>query len=295
MASLGLSKQLDKLHIAALVLTSTLRCTVRRVSSKVREERLSKYLVLKKVANKSRDDKPLVLLFDWLYAKPSALTKYCNLYHEQGMDVLLIKGRLRHFLWPPYGFKLADSVLEYTTEELVDSKRLIIHAFSIGAYNYTLTMIRASNEARFNQFRRKVIGQVFDSAVIGTYDNMSTGIAASFTKNKIIQHATLLTMNTYYNLTRKHTRDKYDEFMHCLIHNPIVVPTLIFYALNDPMCDSAAMQALISTWERNFPKLVADVKCWERSVHAAHLKLHEYEYRKVWDKFIQNILANYNV
>ena len=271
------------------VSVSPIRQAASKASFDIKEERISKHMLLKKLTHGSRGDKPLVLMFDWLYAKPSAVAKYCNLYHSKGMDVLVINGKLQHFLWPPIGFKLANSVLEYLTKARSGKEKFLVHAFSIGAYNYTLMLIHASGEKKFKHLRANTVGQVLDSIVIGTYDNMSTGIASTFTPNKAVRSLTLFFMNTYYNLTRKHTRDRYDEYVHYFIHNPVEVPTLIFYSLNDPMCDTKAMRNLINTWRTNFPELDVAAKSWKKSVHAAHIKYHEQEYLESWENFIRKI------
>lgn len=275
---------------------SVLRIWSRSASStsskyKIKEERISRNMLLRRLDHGSRDDKPLVLMFDWLFAKPGALAKYCNLYHGKGMDVIVINGKLRHFLWPPTGFKLVDDVLDYIMKERSGREKLLVHAFSIGAYIYTLMMIHASSVEKYRQFKTNVVGQVFDSIVIGNYDNMSTGIASTFTRNKAVKSSTLCIMNAYYNMTRKHTRDKYDEFVHYFIHNPIQVPTLVLYALNDPMSDPQAVENMISTWRNKFSSFDVKEKCWEKSVHAAHIKFHEQEYVENWEEFMRKIVS----
>lgn len=257
----------------------------------VKEERISKNMLLRTLGHESRDDMPLVLMFDWLFAKPGALAKYCNLYHGKGMDVIVINGKLRHFLWPPTGFKLVDDVLDYVMKERSCRERFLVHAFSIGAYIYTLMMIHACDVEKYRQFKTNVVGQVFDSIVIGNYDNMSTGIASTFTRNKVVKTSTLCLMNAYYNMTRKHTRDRYDEFVHYFIHNPIQVPTLVLYSLNDPMSDPQAVGNMINTWKNKFPSFDVEEKFWEQSVHAAHIKFHEKEYVENWEEFMQKIVS----
>ena len=248
-------------------------------------------MLLNKLENGLGNEKPLVLLFDWLFAKPAALAKYCDLYHRKGMDVLIINGRLIHFLWPPTGFKLVDHVLDYLLNGRADKDTFVVHAFSIGAYIYTLMMIQASEVEAFRPFRTRVVGQVFDSVVIGNYDNMSTGIASTFTANKAVRNSTLFLMNLYYNSTRKHTRDKYDEFVRHFIDSPIQVPTVVFYALNDPMSDPKALENMINIWKKDFPAFDVQTKSWEKSVHAAHLKFHEQDYLETWEKYIRNVVS----
>ena len=257
---------------------------------RVEENRISKNMILKKLESRPGSDRPLVLLFDWLFAKPTALKKYCELYHKKEMDVLVINGKLRHFLWPPTGIKLAEHVLDYILNGRSGKDTFLVHAFSIGAYVYTLMMIQASHDEKFRPFRDRVLGQVLDSIVIGSYDNMSSGIASTFTANKTLKNSTLFLMNLYYNSTRKHTRDRYDEFVAHFIHSPIQVPTLVFYALNDPMSDPTALENMLTVWRRDLPPFDVQTKSWAKSVHAAHLKYHERDYKETLEKFIQKVV-----
>lgn len=124
-------------------------------------------------------NKPLVLLFQWLYAKPSDVKKYCALYHDIGLDVLAVRGKISHFLWLPEGVKLAAELFCYLKEFRPPDEKILIHASSLGAYNYTIALMATEDEAskEYQNFRERVVGQIFDSVVIGTYEDMSEGIA----------------------------------------------------------------------------------------------------------------------
>lgn len=124
-------------------------------------------------------NKPLVLLFQWLYAKPHEVRKYCALYHEIGLDVLAVRGKISHFLWLPEGVKLAAELFCYLERHRPPNEKLLVHASSLGAYNYTITLMATENEAskEYQNFRERVVGQIFDSIVIGTYEDMSEGLS----------------------------------------------------------------------------------------------------------------------
>lgn len=123
-------------------------------------------------------NKPLVLLFLWLYAKPAHVAKYRALYHDIGLDVLTVRGKLSHFLWPPESFKLSDELFSFVKGGRPADEKILIHAFSLGAYNYTINMKESEvKPEESGHFRDRVIGQIFDSIVIGTYESMSKGIA----------------------------------------------------------------------------------------------------------------------
>lgn len=260
-------------------------------ASSVTQTQISKLLT-----RRSRDDqdkllgnqpRKLVLLFDWLYAKPAAVERYCDLYHARGLDVLTVNGRLVHFLWPPEGYKLAKEILAYldTTEE-----DLIVHAFSVGAYIYTLCLMLAQREPeKFGHFRDRVKGQIFDSVVIGSYDHMSTGMTVALPGNNVMKKPILKVMDTYYNMTKQSTRDEFDRLVDLFKSQPIMVPTLLFYSYNDPMCYVPAMEEMIENWRRNLPDFDVKGKCWEDSIHAAHLKFHTEEYLESWNELMAKI------
>ena len=187
-------------------------CFARLLSytSEVRETQISKHIKLREVTPKDnlkgdgQDKNPnLVLLFDWLYAKPTHLDRYCQLYHNLGLDVLTVHGKLVQFLWPPTGVKLGEDLMGYLLDTRQGNDRILVHAFSVGAYNYTICLWRALEDPdKFGKFRSLVCGQIFDSIVIGTYDNMSTGIAEALSPST--RKPVVKLMDTYYHMTKKH-------------------------------------------------------------------------------------------
>ena len=240
-------------------------------------------------------NKSLVVLYNWLYANQSALNKYCDLYHNIGLDVLTVRGKLVHFLWPPRGEELAKTLLTYLLQERPKDEKLFIHAFSVGAYNYTICeTIALEKKDEFGLFRDKVIGQIFDSIVLGTYENMSTGIAAALHDSGVLTKPLISIMDLYYQATNKQTKEVYDKLVTNFKEDPIVVPTLIYFSHDDPMCHVATMEEMISKWNRNFPNFDVSVKSWENSVHAAHLKFHQQEYIDCWWKLINKVMENKN-
>lgn len=153
----------------------------------LKETKLTQNLILYQVQTKEGNatkqlksdtrKKPFVIIFNWLYAKSSSMQKYSRLYHDLGLDVLSVQGNLAHFLWPPKGFKLSCELLNYLKEYRPPEEEFFIHAFSVGAYNYTIAMQHAAEKpSESGDFRQRVCGQIFDSIVIGTYENMSKGI-----------------------------------------------------------------------------------------------------------------------
>ncbi|XP_076101402.1 uncharacterized protein LOC143071154 [Mytilus galloprovincialis] len=237
--------------------------------------------------------KPLVIVFEWLYANQNALNKYCELYHDIGLDVLTVRGKLVHFLWPPRGEIFARTLLNYLLNERPRDEQIFIHAFSVGAYNYTICETLAlESYTQFGSFRDKVIGQVFDSIVIGTYENMSTGIAAALHDSGVLTKPIIAIMDAYYKTTNKKTKEVYDKLVQNFKEDPVVVPTLMYFSHNDPMCHVPTMTEMVSDWNNKFPQFDVTVKSWEESIHAAHLKFHKEEYLVSWWELINKVIQN---
>lgn len=276
---------LHKPHAAAVTLR--LRHQTKQIQQRqwystmeVTKTQISKQLTLrevKRIDQSEKKEKPLVIMFHWLYAKEPALNKYCELYHQRGLDVLTVKGRLIHFLWPPQGNVLADEIFDCLGTRCADKEMYIIHAMSIGAYLYDICMLKSFYDATGCKFRERVIGQIFDSIVIGTYDNMSIGIGEALPGGRIMRKPIISLMDLYFDLTKKTTKDEYDRLVTFFKENPILVPTQIYYSFNDPMCNKVVMEQMIEKW-RELSDFDLSIQSWEKSVHAAHLKFHEEDY-----------------
>ena len=63
---------------------------------------------------------PLVLFFPWLGATSGAIAKYCELYHQKGWDVLLVKSTAKHFLFPPNAKVLVTELAKYILSNEVE-------------------------------------------------------------------------------------------------------------------------------------------------------------------------------
>lgn len=291
-------------HISkCLVLNKGIFITRPVTTNSIKTTQISPLLTLREVdpnkppensRNFRAKNKPLVVLYDWLYANQTAVNKYCDLYHDIGLDVLRVKGKLVHFLWPPRGEELAQTLMKYLLERPKDEK-LFIHAFSVGAYNYTICeTIALENKAQFGLFREKVMCQIFDSIVLGTYENMSKGIASALHDSGVLTKPVIALLDAYYSVTNKKTKEVYDKLVKNFKEDPVVVPTLLYFSRDDPMCDVAAMEEMIARWSRDFPHFDVSVKSWDQSVHAAHLKFHREEYLECWWNFVQKVIVNDN-
>ncbi|XP_061193239.1 uncharacterized protein LOC133201449 [Saccostrea echinata] len=257
---------------------------VNKETPKVVKNRLSKRLVLRTVQPSERKSRDLVLLFEWLYPNSKAVDKYCMLYHELGLNVLTIHGQLQHFLWPSQSAKLSQELLTFLKHKRnPEEDKYIVHAFSVGAYNFTTCSMQATSQRKdFGFFRDNIRAQIFDSIVAGSYDHMSTGIGEAFSLPRPLRKPLQITMDSFYKLTKKHTTNIYDDMVNHFWQCPVKVPTLLIYSENDPMCDPSYMENRMTKWQKDFPDFDVTSVSWKKSVHAAHIKIHPEDYMRHW-------------
>lgn len=256
-------------------------------SSSITVKTISKQLHLRSVTTNDKNKKHLVLMYEWLFATPQAVNKYCDLYHQQGHDVMVIKGSLLDFIWPPTGYKMSEQILNHLGKERNQEETYIVHAFSVGAYIYSLNLMLTKRQPeKFGFFRENIRGQVFDSIVLGSYHHMSTGIALALPGTKAVKSPILWLMNNYYEMTKKTTKEEYDKLVDMIKEEPLSVPTLVFFSHDDPMCDVPTMNKMLDDWLTNGYDVTS--VSWPKSVHAAHLKYHPKDYNNAFLQYLAN-------
>ncbi len=261
-----------------------------------RSVRISSSLTLRRAVN-NRDlntcrNNPLVLLFPWLEAPQKAVDKYLELYNDKGWDVLLVRSSAKHFLWPSNAKQVVQELLEYVSSKEVLQERtdFIVHSMSIGAFIYTVTFIELQEHAKkYQEFTRKLQGQIFDSIVIGGSQQMGKGLADSASKGLLGRLSIRALFAVYLLATKKWTADYYDYTVQRFIEKPVPIPTLMFYSLDDPNCSSYAILNVIGNWRACYPQMRVKYKSWRKSVHAAHLLMHREEYVSELDNFLASI------
>ena len=96
--------------------------------------------------------------------------------------------------------------------------------------------------------------------------------------NETFRRMVLQTVNVYYHITHKVTKSTYNKLVQHFKEEPVPIPTLFFYAENDPVCDTKALEDMINEWRSKKPGFEVTVVSWPKSIHAAHLKEHREEY-----------------
>ncbi|XP_013379494.1 uncharacterized protein LOC106150985 [Lingula anatina] len=266
-------------------------------TSEMEKIKISDHLILRQTIDQTKNQsggkaRPLVLFFPWMNAKAAAVQKYCDIYHERGMDVLIVSSSAKHFLWPESAGPLAAEVLDYTKKHHIH-RPLLIHGLSIGAYFFTVCLMQMiMNPQKYKQLEQQICGQIYDSLTVGSVQRMALGIAKSITNNQTLSSSIKGSILTYFALTHSHTVAQYDKLIALFKEKPHRSPALLFYSLDDPMCDPDSMADIIDTWN----KLGMSVthKCWERSKHAGHLKQHTADYIQTLDTFLRQLTFDIN-
>ena len=121
-------------------------------------------------------DRPLLLLFPWMGARPQALAKYFQAYSRTGCDMLAVETEISAFLWPRWGLDYGATVLELLQSERFASRPLLVHASSIGGFTFTQVLVHLSRDTRrYRGFAERIEGQVYDSLVLGSVERMAIG------------------------------------------------------------------------------------------------------------------------
>lgn len=231
----------------------------------------------------------LVIFFSWLGASEKAISKYFELYHSLGYDILHVPGNVKHFAWPPTSVSLARTVLDYVCTELSHYRFLLIHSTSIGSYNYTSCLMEMNrNPVKYWNFNLRLVGNVFDSITYGSYERMRIGVSYGLTKSSFIRVLLQQLFALYFIVTKSTTVDFYKEGMKTFNENQAEVPSIFFYCKNDPLCDHSLIDDMVSDWRMRMSPPVLSV-CWDSSVHAGHLFKQKDEYLTYHKSFMEAV------
>ena len=203
------------------------------------------------------------------------------MYTSRGYDVLVVKPKPIHLMWPSNARLLAREVLDYLH---TDTRSVVIHAFSVSTHVYA-EMLQIMNEdpATYKPIKDRVLGQVFDSCALsedgldGIYDAATTNSFTHFLLKRLIE--------TYFWFTRKYTLDTILKINHMLTENPVKSPALVVFSKDDPISTAKDNEALIAHWRNTLGKDVY-VMSWENSSHVAHLQKHRDEYVQAIQNFL---------
>ena len=251
---------------------------------------LKNEFVIRQAAKSDKPDRQtLVIIYGFYGASDRALQKYSAIYHDYGFDVLPVRSHLKHFAWPKYSIDLANQTLTYLHDNCLGYDTFLVHAFSMGAYNFTVCLSTMYNNPKlYSVIQNKISGIVYDSLAIGSLEGMVYGVAAGISENKLVQWAIPPTMSLYFYLTHRHTVAIYDYYLNIAEKSPLQVPTLLFYCKNDQLSRYDTIESWMQGWRQMYSFPIYG-KVWDKSRHAAHLMVHEAEYLQGLDTFVKSV------
>ncbi|XP_077328023.1 transmembrane protein 53-A-like isoform X1 [Lithobates pipiens] len=236
----------------------------------------------------SQTPRPLLLFLPWMGSNAKSYEKYIQLYFKLGFDVFVAESSLSHFLWPRAGLEYAKRLLNLLMgQEDLSSRRLFVHAMSVGGYLFAQMLVCSSKEQR--ELLERVHGQVFDSLVMGSTKRMATGVARMIS-SPLLEPLVVRGMLLYFSLLKGQTTDYYERGIQTFLEKPLHSPALFFYCLNDPLCDHVVLEEFMQSWEKQGIKVQG--KKWQDSVHAGHLRKYTEEYTDTLNSFISSLLNN---
>ena len=64
------------------------------------------------------------------------IAKYCDIYLNRGLPVLVVPSRTKHWVWPPCSIRLDEDLMEYLDYEASECSHYLIHTIYMGSYNF---------------------------------------------------------------------------------------------------------------------------------------------------------------
>ncbi|XP_033634587.1 uncharacterized protein LOC117295907 isoform X1 [Asterias rubens] len=241
--------------------------------------------------HKYKDDTntPLVLLMPWATATERALDRFRTLYARQGFNVITAYAtHPKLYMWPQTAVPVAAEISNYLITK-TDASPIVVHAFSIGAYIYSVLLARVMEHSReFRKLQPRIHGQVFDSIVIGTLKEQRYGLSQILAKSWLLRQVIFSATSLYFYLTRSYTVAHYDRFIDIFWNNPFKTSVLCIYSSQDPMCKTESMERLIDLWKVRTGN-VPHFKQFDGSHHAECLRNFPEEYEDCLVKYLNTL------
>lgn len=199
--------------------------------------------------------------------------------------MLFVSSYVRHLLWPRSSIRLGEDLMEYLNQEASEYSHFIIHAISMGAYNFSVFTFEVLSKCseKYGHIKLKIKAIVYDSIgfSIGSSDSMINGVlnlmGLHMFSNPYLQRLFSRLMAAYFYFMHNCISLRFEYWAHMLQTKPLEVPTLFFYSKNDPVTNFKDIHELVTGYRRigSFPVLY---KCWFESRHAAHLMVNTTDY-----------------
>ncbi|KAI8498419.1 hypothetical protein Bbelb_236210 [Branchiostoma belcheri] len=231
------------------------------------------------------DDRPLVLLFSWLYASRKVLDKHRVLYHRRGYDVLTLKGDPL-FAFSPTGLggRVAEDALKLLKAEAKPTQPFLVHSVSVGFAPYAMLLKQARENPEYAGVLDRIVGQVFDGPV-GDTRGCAVGVGKSINNpvGKMLYTAGVWSYFTFVpGVLKAHDLTRY-----CWETMVPKTPILLFGCHDDPMSSRAYNERCAESWRMRG----CDVRMqfWAESAHSNHMRIHKEQYVTALDNYLDSL------
>ncbi len=167
--------------------------------------------------------RPLVIILAWMLAKDSHLEKYRQLWFRRGFDVLTVKTSPIDLLLPPIGGRVvASNLVKYLTEISPQYNEIVIHAFSVGGYQYGEILLKLRSSDRYKSICDSLKGIIIDSMV--HVEDAAPGLSRAVTKNFILQPLLEASIAGFLALTKSISMENYRKSSNEIFENFLRLP-----------------------------------------------------------------------
>ncbi|XP_053974774.1 transmembrane protein 53-B isoform X2 [Hylaeus volcanicus] len=225
---------------------------------------------------KNAERRPLLIMLSWLLANRKHITKFLNLYTEQGFDVALVSTTPWQLLWPISGSRVvAKDLLDFLLAN-ENYQQILLHGFSVGGYMWGEVIDIFQNDSqKYGNVLDRIVGQVWDS--LADVSELSIGTPrAVFPKNKVLQNMVQkyleFHMRTFYKSSTQYYKRSSQLFHSNIVHSP----ALFFVSKVDPVGTITNNMKVRDRWDSLGVKTY--VKIFEDSPHVGHFQRYPKEY-----------------
>lgn len=241
--------------------------------------------------SKAEDQRPLAVLMVWLMANEKNVEKYRQIYLRRGFDVLTVRTSPLDLLLPENGGKkVAESIVNFFNGTAQDYEKIVVHLFSVGAYQFSEVMLNLVNQERgdemIEEFRRRIRGVILDSPV--DLHGAPHGVAKSlFPKNPFMLKLVEWLLDAYLIRFERGTSRHLKNIQKIFYKNPLKLPSLVLASEKDPIANPDYLAPFLSHWRAG--QVPIDMRTWQDSPHVAHYAKHPEEYESLVDQFLRKV------
>lgn len=244
--------------------------------------------------------RPLAVLLTWLAAKERHIEKYRTLWLNKGFDVLTVKMSPQQLLIPKLGsIPLIQDVVKFMYAVSPNYPDMLLHCFSVGAYQFGEIMAHLNDPAFMSQIARAtssssdpketiekaIKGIIFDSAV--NLNGIPEGVSKAISLNPLVYKPLEYYIKGHLALAHPIATKFYNRASDYAHGNYLPAPGLFFSSHKDTI-GAPWMAAKIGAQWRSRGIDVRE-KVFDDSHHVQHLTKYDSEYRGEVDNFLKKV------